>query len=267
MGTVTTGPGGGFRFAGIPPGEYFVEARVQAGEYAYKRFEVDELGVANLVVTARRASSLTGVVTTETGSRPPFASHDVRVVPVAAAGDMALPTLGSPRTQAVNADWSFGFTNIDAQYLFRLTGLPPGWLLKAVIVNDREVTDLPFVPPAGSNTSARLIVSPSAATLKGRVTTSGGAVPQDAAVVVFPRDPSKWHDFARYVAIARTGMDGSFTVSGLPRGEYLAACEEFVTDDALEDPSYLRRLTGHSVAVTLADESDLQVELLLARQP
>jgi hypothetical protein len=136
-----------------------------------------------------------------------------------------------------------------------VSGLPDEWMLKAVQLGDRDVTDAPLdVPKGGSETSGvRLVLSRKSGTLTGQVVDRNGGPLADSTVIVFEADPARWQPATRFVKTTRSGSDGRYSVSGLPPGSYRAIAKEFVADGQWEDPEFLQSLSPDAARVELRE--------------
>jgi hypothetical protein len=139
--------------------------------------------------------------------------------------------------------------------------------IKSATVNGVDATDQPFdVGLIGQPvTGVEVVVSDKGGVVEGRVLDEHEAPLEGFVVIVFSSFRDRWYDSSPYVQSARAARDGSFTVMGLPPGDYLAAVvspgeraqsDADVTDAAVLDPlmSAARRLTireGDRQSITL----------------
>jgi len=145
---------------------------------------------------------------------------------------------------------------------FLLTHAPDGWTLKAVRLNGVDITDGTFNVRLNENLSGLEVELSNRATIvTGKVLDDRGATPADYTVVVFARDERRWNGISRYIATARRGGDGRFTISGLPPGEYYAAAFENVNANALSDPDVLAQIRSSAASLTLSAGETSVVDL------
>jgi hypothetical protein len=266
-GNTTSGRDGTFELRGLAPGEYMVYSGSRETEEARMQIFVAGADLQGLTLMPRRPAVVTGAVVTDTGEAPDFAAPRVRVAPFAV--DELLPVWGSPSAQPLRADWTFRFTAIQGRFLFRTVGLPDGWMLKAVRIGDRDITDAPIeITPGDSELKGlQMVIGRANARLTGRVIDARGAPRPDSTVVVFSARPEHWMPGTRFVQAIRPGNDGRFTVGSLPAGRYHAAVRDFVLDGAWEDPEFLRSLTLGSLAFELQEGKTEAITLTLEPQP
>ena len=265
-GAARTDRNGAFEIHDLPPGEYrLYSGNPQADSASINSLIVSDSDVDGLVLTPRRASSVRGTITTDDGTAPPFPPARIRVTPVPADDTNVLPPWGTPTAQTPGSDWSFRFTNIDGPYLFRPTGLPDDWMLQSVRLNGRDVTDAPLdIPKGGSETSGvQIVITRRTATLAGKVVTPAGDPLADSTVIVFAADDRRWGIGTRFVKSTRPDIAGHFSVGGLPPGNYLAIAKDFVADGQWEDPDYLRSLASDASTLTLSEDAEQAVTLVL----
>ena len=135
-------------------------------------------------------------------------------------------------------------------------------MLSEVRLGGRDVTDdevdFADVDPAFQ---LEIVLTSQSTQVMGRVADDRGTI-ADYTVIVFADNPDRWGYRSRYVAAARPSDDGSFTISSLPPGRYLAIALPFVERDAWIDTEFLERLrlsaqdfaltAGGTVALDLA---------------
>jgi hypothetical protein len=254
---------GTFAIAALPPGEYMIYSGDREKDFTQVQvFVADErVGVA---LTPRRIARVSGAVFAEDGKAPDFPAARIRVLPIAL--DETLPVWGTPGPQAVRADWTFEIANLDGPFLFRITGLPEPWMLRAVRLGGADVTDAPvqLPPAAGDLKGLQLVLSRTAGgRVSGLVTDAAGAARADSTVVVFGVDSATWTPGSRFVRGVRPADDGRFAASGLPAGRYYAIARDFLAEGEWEDPAFLREAarTAAEFALDPGGSIDLALEL------
>jgi protocatechuate 3,4-dioxygenase beta subunit len=129
------------------------------------------------------------------------------------------------------------------KYVLRVN-TPQGWHLKGAFAGGTDVSDVPF--DLGARDLANVVITftdrPSSLTGSVRDGTNADA---DAVVLAFPVDATAWAArgaFPRRMKTARTERDGTYTITGLPPGEYhvIAVHEESFAD--WQDPALLDAL-------------------------
>ena len=257
--TTRTGADGAFEFTDVPPGTYSVRGNI--GRTDTHSITVDVSGdIDNLLLVPRGGSTITGVVVTETGEPPPFPASGARLLLLAPEPDKVLPTV---RVPAINTDWTFTLSSMGGPFLFRLSGFPDDWMIDSVHLNDEDFTDVPFDVPTGGRqiSGLRISITKDIARIAGRVLTAKDTPTADAIVVVFPEDERQWMFGSRFVRTARPTTTGSFSISGLPAGDYLIIAEQELMEGEWESREYLKRASARAARVTLSRGASKSLDL------
>jgi hypothetical protein len=145
----------------------------------------------------------------------------------------------------------FQMVGLTGPVTLTVQGVPPGWTVKALLLDGRDVIDEP-IDLRGQNATLRVVMSDRPSSVIGTVV-SGGE-PVDDAVIVFPEDMTKWTFPSRYVRTTRADSDGRFRVADLPAGErYLAAAVQSLEDGEQDDTEFLERLRGRAISFSLGE--------------
>jgi hypothetical protein len=261
-GPTKTDARGAFEFSRLAPGEYLVIAG-GAEDRVSTTVVLGDGDLRHVVVTPRRPTEFSGRILTDDGGTPPFLASQVRLLPVPMDPQRVLPLWGESSGDIVRPDWTFRSANLDGQYLFRLSGLPAGWMLKAVRKGERDFTDTPLALSRGGpdEPGVEIVLSRKGAAVSGEVTTPAGTPVPDATVIVFSAESSLWGPASRFVRAARPDNDGRFTVDGLPPGKYLAIARDLVIDGQWEDASFLQSLLKNATKVELGESAKETVKL------
>jgi hypothetical protein len=241
---------GTFTFGVVPPGEYILTARNTAGdEMVMKRVAIEQ-GSERLTVALQKAATIHGRIEFETtGSRGPIRPSDVQI---------GWYTQGfSPRVSgvAIRPDWSFEVTGLVGPQEFGYTPLD-GWAFKEVRYGGRPPTKTAF-DLQGEDVDVQVVFTDRITRISGRVT-DGLNRPVSGVVVIFPEDREQWRPGVRSVTTADVERNGSYTVSALPAGRYLA-----IAVDGLEEltADVVDRLRSRATSVTLADGEQSTLDL------
>jgi hypothetical protein len=70
---------------------------------------------------------------------------------------------------------------------------------------------------------------------------------------VFPVESKYWTLNSRRIKAVRPGLDGRFSIRGLPPGEYRIGAVVDVENGEWFEPSFLQPLLGASAALTLSE--------------
>jgi hypothetical protein len=246
MRMVRTAADGSFEFRDVPGGTYSV-----GGGNAEQIVTVAGEDIDGILLTPRTGSQVSGVVTTDEGTAPPFPVSGVRVLLEAPARGV-LPTV---RVVQVEADWSFALRGLGGPFLFRLMGLPDGWMVRSVHRGDTEITDAAWDVPTGGRTFSdlRIEVTQQVGRLSGSVVEASGAPTSSATVLVFADDEMLWYPYSRFTRTARPSADGRFRIERLAAGRYLAVARAYVEDGQWDDRSFLASLRDDAEAFTLSE--------------
>ena len=280
--TSITAADGTFVLRNISPGQYKLRAvalvegktpQSTAQETATMPIAIDGADITAVSLVTSSGWSISGRVIADSGG-PPEGPRDrfrlaARVVdvdtsPIPGAGPPPPPPGGGPTipdSGRVRDDWSFTITN--AYGASRLiASLPDGWILKSVLHDGRDITDVPVEMKSGEELSGvQVIVSNRGAAVAGALADDRGAAVADGTILVFAADPSRWWDDSRWVRAVRPDQQGRYEVRGLPAGEYLAVALSYVEDGMWNDPEYLESLRAYAQKLTL-NEGDAQSPLL-----
>jgi hypothetical protein len=278
------GPDGSFTIANVTPGEYSLQARVRRskikpdgapppefmgpgeGDSATTSIVVAGEDISGIVMVATKGARLSGRVTFDPA--PPDASRleNLRVMGASAGGEMTMMMMGH-QPSPVGADGKFELTGLTGRRLLRAFGAP-GWYLKSVRVDGREMIDTPLeFKGAEEITNVQVVLTQSAAQIAGTVVGSNGQAVKDYAVVLFPDDKDLWGPDSRYFGTARPDQEGKFKLAGLPPASYLIVALEYVDAQEWRDPEFLERLREAATRVSAHEGQIENVELKLVTVP
>jgi len=91
-----------------------------------------------------------------------------------------------------------------------------------------------------------------------------GRPTSDYTIIVFPSDTQYWLPQSRRIQSTRPGTDGTYTVRGLPPGDYLMSAVTDVEPGAWFDPSFLETLKSSSTPIHLSEGEKKTQDLRLA---
>jgi len=246
---------GSFAVRNVLPGENVLSA-VRWGdsgqEYASMPLTVGA-DIGGLVLQLRRAVTIRGRVAFEGPPPAAFESLKLRAIPV-----MATPERGAITVQ-LEADGSFAIDNQFGALLLRTTGLP-GWHLKSVSYDGRDITDVP-TEFTSSSPNVEMLLTRNSVTVTGTVRTAQGAG-TDAAVLIFGRGPSQWDGRFTTTRVGQTDGQGRYRLEGLRAGHYLAialSAEDVNVDEPL--PAYFELLAGLATPLEVNDGASITLDL------
>jgi hypothetical protein len=138
--------------------------------------------------------------------------------------------------------------------------LPDGWAVKAIVVNDSDVTDTKISLGGNQEAQAHVVLTNRLTEVAGSAVLDGQ--PASAEIVVFAADASKWSYPSRFVRATSADDKGRFRIAGLPPDErYLAVAVDYLDDGEHYDPEFLERMRGTATEFPLNDAGARALEL------
>jgi hypothetical protein len=139
---------------------------------------------------------------------------------------------------------------------YRITATAPaGWFLRSAMLAGKDVADVPFHVGAGQDVGGLVVTFSDVQTeVTGLLTDASGRPAPQLYVVVFTTDRSLWvGESSRRIRSVRSGENGSYTIAGLPPGDYyLCALTELDTGLQFE-AEYLQPFIASAIKITLGD--------------
>ena len=263
-------PDGRFEFPNLAPGEYVLQASRHRssgwneGESFSQFVTITGVDVTDVQIRTSAGSTVSGHVTLEGGGT--FSPGQVQLSAAPVDPDLS-PMIGGGAARAVpDEDMEFQFAGLSGPRRLRVTRVPPGWTLQAILLNGIDVTDtpLPFGKADQSLTDVDVVLSHHVTTVTGQVNARGRAS-AGSSILFFSADRQAWYPQSRFFKRTISASDGTFTVEGLPPGEYLAAALDAVPGgrdgDDWQDPDYLETLMARARRSTLSEGAHLSLTL------
>ena len=249
---VRTDGRGAFDFSKLAPGEYLVGAGNDENRITMT-VVLGDGDAQHVTLTPRRPPVLSGTIKADDGTPLPFVASRIQLMAIPTDPQRVLPRWGESSGFTVRQDWTFRMTGLDGPHVIRVAGLPDEWMLKAVRIGDRDVTDAPFAAPRGAAdvNGTEVILSRTGARVTGEATTADGAAAQEVTVIVYAENAALWGPGSRFVRATRPDDRGRFSVPGLPPGRYRVAAVPLVTEGQWEDPAFLQSLERASLRIEL----------------
>ena len=248
----TTNSAGTVEFPRVPAGEYALAIAhygSQGAQFAWSPATVSE--DVELTIRLQRGVSVHGRLIFEGG--PPSHLPTIQI-----RGTPARPGGANSSAATVRPDLSFTLPDQHGPRLILAEG-PSGWHLKAVRVDGHDVTDSP-VEFAANAPLLEVVLSRSAATLSGIVTTAKG-VPAESSVMLINDDLSGPERTAAMKKVM-TSSDGKYRFDSLRAGRYLVVAtireEGFVSGTTNE---HVELLAGHGTRVTINEGEAKRLDL------
>ncbi len=151
------------------------------------------------------------------------------------------------------------------KYILRVSGAPQGWSLRDASHGGKDITSVAVELDGENATGVVLAFTDKPTELNGTVRDSSGNADTRASVIVFPADASGWTDTGsqpRRLRQVRANQDGTYTVSGLPAGDYyVIAVDDESTKQSWQDPANLNVMARAATQVRLT-EGDIKTQAL-----
>jgi hypothetical protein len=247
---------GEFLIPGVPPGRY----QLQSSTYPDGLSGMTEVAVEGRDVSASFVLSpgvrVSGRIVFD-GKTP---------APAFSAAPLILrrqPSVLSNPSYEMFPDGRFVISKVPpGAYKFAINGRPPaGWILRSVMVNGVDGSDVVFeIKPGQSVEDVVVTLTDRPAEISGVLQNAAGEPAPDYVLIVFSSDPRFWVARTRRTQQVRPDLNGRFIARDLPAGGYLVAAVTDVEDGQWNDPTFLAALAASSpVTITLA-EGDRKVQ-------
>jgi hypothetical protein len=139
---------------------------------------------------------------------------------------------------------------LDARYL-RITA-PSDWMLKAILQDGQDITDVPVdVGPGEVVSGVQVVITKTLSHAEGTVVDDRRQPVLDATVVLFPADTRLRYFQSRFVRSARPDQQGKFRLTALPPGEYLAIAVQGLEDGQAGDAEFLASVDDYAERVSI----------------
>jgi hypothetical protein len=229
---------------------------------------VGRTDIDGLAITLQEGIRVSGRVEFSGGSQPePAVRQRIGVRLHSAEGRTSSPI---PTDGRVQADGTFRTAGYPAgRYIVNVLNntMPAGWSVRSIMANGRDVSVDPLELVDDDIASVVVTFTDKSTTISGAVTGAKG--PDDGAeVVVFPADSTAWKTIgvvSRRSRVERVARDGTFSLRGLPPGEYYVVAISGAMAGDRQDPAFLSSVVGGADRVTLADGGAVSVRLTVKR--
>ena len=246
------------------PGQYILRGRydsrtLPAEAVRYPRalmvsqpVTIGETDISNMMLRFAYGATITGRFVFE-GQPPPRV--DVFRVAVE-SGEPGAVVSASPAK-----DGTFALGGIESGSRRVKAVSPEDWVLKGILVNGRDVADVP-IELGEENVIGDVSVVFTSSKTPMTVTIDGARPNSTVAIVAFPEDSTLWHAGSRRITARLAG--GTPTVlTNLPAGDYLVAAVADVSPDALTagELKLLERLRAGARKAELVEGKALEVHV------
>jgi hypothetical protein len=255
---------GKYAFTSVAPGAYTIKTAPGGGRGAAPnvptQWAAADVNVSgqdlDVPLTLQPGVPISGRVVFE-GSQP--APADLQTLSLAlippGSGGTALWSGGG----RVDGEGRFTFAGVTPDtYQFVTTWHAPGardkWFIKSSTANGREAFEAPLRVIPNETLAWTISYTDKPTGVTGTVQDSGGRATADYYILVFSSDRGHWTPGSRRVRMTRPATDGSYSIKGLPPGEYFLAAPTDLETGEWNDPALLEQLVPSSAKVTLRDD-------------
>ena len=251
--STTSDRSGNYTLSGVAPGTYelIATARTNPLQWALGTVAVSGRDV-NVPLVMTPALTLSGRLMFD-GSSPRPRNLD-SLMPL-----IRRMTIGGPQTFArtVTPEGRFTFSIIAGRFrtesLLRDASVTGGWMLKSVVIDGADVTDVVF-DITKSVDDAVITFTDRISELSGQIQEGAGAPASGYALLVFSADKRFWLPQSRRTVATRPETNGQYLIRNLPAGDYLMIALTDVEPSQLNDPAFLAQMAAQSpIRITLGE--------------
>ena len=255
-GTGVRDPQGDFEIDGVPAGSYWLYGQVQESEQRYQgrvAVEVGDTDVQGIQVPVSAGVTVTGHVRVE-----PDQAFDFSKIVI---------SLNSPegfmggQTALAKSDGTFVLEGVPSgNYRLNVSGFPEQYYVKSARFGGGDALESGLMVDSGGATGLDIVLSSSGGSVSGTVLKDHQ--PAQATVVLVPDPPRR--DREDLYSSKPTKQDGTFTLVGLPPGDFKLFAFEDPDPDLESDPSLLQpyETKGQSVHIEDGQSQSVQLELI-----
>jgi hypothetical protein len=226
---------------------------------------IDAADVEGVTVPLTRSARITGRLTSEDGPLPRGTQ-----VKVGALFDEAYQVNrpGPAPVAVASEDAPFELTDLFGPIRFYVSGLPPGWAVRAIRCMGRDIASQPVEIPPGTVQPLEVVVTGRGAIVSGSVSNQRGEpAPTGTAVILLPADlTGAWSPL---VPLTVT-KDGGFKLPAQRAGEYWIAAVDMAEMMAVVDArggDLTAKFKKVAERITLADGEPRTIDLRLVKIP
>ena len=262
IGSARAAGDGTFTIRNIPPGEYQLRATGsvadRAPETASSTVILSGRDLDGLVLGGNRGGLLTGRLVTDNGA--PLPRGALRVITSSATFERSMGSSPPKEDGLAAADGAFARRAPAGPAFIRVSGTPPGWALKQVVIAGRDSTETPVdLLPEQTIADVTVVISNRLPAVTGRL---AGARDAGGTVLLVPASPALWFEASGAMRSARPDRTGGFKFENVRPGDYLVVAVDRMETWQLNDPEFLAPLREKAKRIAVADESvsvDLEV--------
>ena len=263
-----TGDQGEFSIARVEPGQYFVAVREsherrtpvpREREVTTVPIDVATAHVEGLTITTKPAVTITGQIVFE----PPGPKTLPANLRVSVEGYETNAFVWPAVPAIVAPDLSFTMRGVMSECLLRV--VLPGWFVKSVMLDGRDISDVRRQFQRGEHVA--IVLSSSGSTVEGTVVGPDGEPAPNSAVIMFAQDRAGWTTTSVRLRRAQVESNARFKISDLLPGAYyiVAGARERVYQPGAIAPSYFEALTENASTIVMAEREVRTIRLRMPR--
>jgi hypothetical protein len=242
-------PAEGFSISGLSNGVFYAVAQAVSGERGMAlidaRKEVERLGrvYKSARIVVGRPLQLSGRVIAESGAPLELSGAQVML-------SSAEPVVSSPPAVPLGSDGTFILSSVQAgTYLLKLSGLPEDAYVKSARAGGMDVLERLVEVRYGGSYPIEVLLNLDGGRLTGTTVSAAGRPFAGADIVLVP-DPKLRHRVDQY-RMESSDRTGSFTIRGIPPGDYKLFAWEKVEPNAYLNADFMREYEELGVAVSI----------------
>ena len=260
---------GRFSFVPQQPGRYRLTARLRddAGEatleYASAAVTLVDENLEDVSLAMKPTVNLAGRVLLDPSPASALAADALSIVTRSSERWSQLSVSPAP----VMTDRTFTLRGLAGQILLRPSGrLMNNWFLKAVLLGNQDVTDLPTEFREEDSSRLQIVLTTRASEVAGNVTGERGEPVANCNLVLFGDDKAGWIAWSSRLRMVRPDRDGRFSIKGLRAGRYylIALPPERSFNAQAIDAATLEPLVKEAALLVLGEEEQRNVDLKVA---
>jgi hypothetical protein len=268
-GGISSQPDGSFVMDPVFPGDYVMTvmpnfANPSLAEFVNVPLSIGDRDVSGLSIVTSKGATVRGRFVFDTGSPPPGLRPDGLQVSMV----FSPPGSGVSGRLVSMPDWKFEIPGVNGTGGQLRVGVnsAPGWFVKGVTLDGRDVTDVEMDFAAGRDVNdVQVLLTQKRTALTGGAQDAQNGAASDYVAILFPQNRGLWKGQSRWIAVGRPDQIGQFRIEGLPPGNYLAAAVEYLETGSEFDPELLTRLADGAQTVTLAEGEGRNVSLKIVK--
>jgi hypothetical protein len=165
---------------------------------------------------------------------------------------------------AVDEQGAFQLDDLIGAQRLAVTGLPDGWMVKAIERDATDLTDANIQLKSGERwDGVRITLTNRLTTVTGTLTADRDERSPSGTIIVFADDRALWGEASRHVRGVRPTQAGEYEIKGLPPGTYRAIAVQYIPDGDWNDADVLESLRDRALRFSLAEGEARSVNLKL----